>query len=555
PWVERNLLVRGSGATVTLDLPVPGPVADGPARLVLGLGTITDLPDLRDAQGRPIPEHNVEVWARGPSSSFVPVTASSASGQRDWRIEATLPAGLLQQGVNQVQLRFTTQYLFSLVVVDRYGVRYPSPYRGPSLDFAPDPFADGYRVEGFATPGAVAYAEGADGSLTRIDTRVSAAGGGYTLEVQRADAARFWVTEAPHTPEVFTTEAPPDLLAGPADLVVIAGSGLAGTQALDDYAAQRAALDPVVIDVEDVYNAVGYGMALPSAITDDLAARDAVYPFTHVQLVGADCYDRLNYVSQCVSFVPLPTARVAVTRYSPSQNRLVDFDGDGIGDKAVAQFSVRTEAELATIVAKGSAWSASGLSAGGSALLIAEESNGVDDFAGQIGRLAGRLGWSGAEVLDLADHPSIATARAALNASLASGRALTVFSGHSSPTVWAFRSLLTPGTAAALTNHGRPTIMVPLACETTYDISPSANVLGHQLLYAGGQGALAISGAVSLASLRANERMAEHVIDGLKAGLTLGQAVQAGRDAIGSSNRELQDNWITQGDVTVRLEQ
>jgi hypothetical protein len=141
-----------------------------------------------------------------------------------------------------------------------------------------------------------------------------------------------------------------------------------------------------------------------------------------------------------------------------------------------------------------------------------------------------------------------------MRASLDAGRTVTVFSGHSSPTVWGFRSLLTPGTAAALTNHGRPTIMVPLACETTYDISPNANVLGHQLLYAGGQGALAISGAVSLASLQANERMAEHVIDGLKAGLTLGEAVQAGRNAIGSSNRELQDNWLTQGDVTVRLE-
>ena len=41
--------------------------------------------------------------------------------------------------------------------------------------------------------------------------------------------------------------------------------------------------------------------------------------------------------------------------------------------------------------------------------------------------------------------------------------------------------------------------MVPLACETTYDISPSADVLGHQLLYAGEQGALAITGAVASA--------------------------------------------------------
>ena len=554
PWVERTVLARaGVPVTATLDLQVAGPVASGPAQLVVGLGTISDLPDLAAASGGAIPEHNVEVWARGPSSAFSYVTSASASGRRGWTIEATLPAGLLTAGLNQVQLRFSTQYLFSLVLVDRYGVRYPSPYRGPTLDFAPDRWADGYRIEGFATSGVVAYAEGPDGSLTRVDPRLSQSGVGYAAELRQMDAARYWVTEAPHAPEVFTTEAPGDLLAAPADLVVIAGSSFGGSWALEDYVAQRSAFDPVVIDVEDIYNAVGFGMALPSAITDYLAARDAIYPFGHVQLVGTDCYDRLNHISQCLSFIPLPSAPVNVSVYSPSQNRLVDLDGDGAADKAVGQFSVRSEAELATIVAKGAAWEASGLSAGGSALMIAEESDGLNDFSGQIERLGNRLGWSDVDMLHLADHPSIFTAQSAMSSSLCAGRSVTVFSGHSSTTVWAFRSLVTPATAAALTNHGRPTIMVPLACETTYDISPNANVLGHQLLFAGDNGALAISGAVSLSSLDGNERMANHVLDGLAAGLTLGEAVQAGREAIGSSDQELLDNWITQGDVTARI--
>jgi hypothetical protein len=214
---------------------------------------------------------------------------------------------------------------------------------------------------------------------------------------------------------------------------------------------------------------------------------------------------------------------------------------------------VREEAELAPSVAKGASWDGSALSAGGSALLIAEESDGLNDFSGQIDRLSDRLGWSDTDRLHMADHPNVLTARSAMSSSLDAGRAVTVFSGHSSPTVWAFRSLLTASGAAALTNHGRPTIMVPLACETTYDISPNANVLGHQLLYAGANGAVAISGAVALSSLDGNELMANHVLDGLKAGLTLGEAVLAGRRAIGSSNQELQDNWLTQGDVTVGL--
>jgi hypothetical protein len=353
---------------------------------------------------------------------------------------------------------------------------------------------------------------------------------------------------------VFTTRASEDLFLGHSDLVIIAGSSFVGTSALDEYLASKAEFNPVVVDVEDIYNAVGYGMALPSAITDYLLARREINPFSHVQLVGSDCYDRRNYISQCISFVPLPTAAVGPTRYSPSHNRLVDLDSDGVADVAVAQFSIRSEDELATIVDKEQAWHASGLSSGNSALFIAEESDGVHDFLAQVNRVSRHLDAAVEDVLDMAAHPDIVTAREALRTSLDSGRAVTVFSGHSSSVMWAFRGLLTPSSVADLTNFGLPTLMLPLACETTYDVSPTADVLGHQLLYSGAQGALAISGAVSLANLDDNERMVEHVLAGLESGMTLGQAVQAGREALGSAYQTLQDNWLTQGDVTLKME-
>ena len=137
--------------------------------------------------------------------------------------------------------------------------------------------------------------------------------------------------------------------------------------------------------------------------------------------------------------------------------------------------------------------------------------------------------------------------------SLNLGRTLTVFSGHAGSPMLSFRNLLSAETAAELTNHGTPTLMAPLTCQITYDSSPSAIVLGHQLLYAGDQGALSITGGVSLTNLGDNERMVNHIIDGLKAGLTLGQAVQAGRNALGTAYQNLQDNWITQGDATARF--
>ena len=555
PWVDQVALARpGSPAMVTLDLPVEGPVADGPGELILELGTITDLPDLTGPGGKVLPEHTVEVWLIQPDGSRVYVTTSSTSGQRDWTIETELPRESLEPGLHRVELSFSTEYLFSLVVVDRLGLRYAAPYRGPSVDFAPDPSAPGYRIEGFSTPSVAAYAEGNDGELTLLAPRTGEVGGKWWAAWRKVKAERYWVTEAPSTPQVFTTDAPPDLLAEPADLVVVAGSSFVGSQALQAYLDARSHLDPLVVDIEDIYNAVGFGMALPSAVTDYLAARDAIHPFTHVQLVGTDCYDRLGYVSACLSHIPLPTARVGVSFYSPSQNRLVDLDGDGVGDKAVAQFSVRDTEELSIIVRKAADWDLSGLSAAGSALLIAEESDGSHDFDAQLDRLRAQMDWSETDLIRLADHPSIETAQDALKSALDTGRSLTTFSGHSSPTVWAFRGLLTASNVTELTNSGRPTIMVPLACETTYDISPNANVLGHQLLFGGDQGALAISGAVSLANLSHNELMATHVIQGLESGLTLGEAVLAGRQALGTAYQELQDNWLTQGDVAAGLQ-
>ncbi len=568
PWVERTVLARnGEPAIVTLDVEVNDEVLDGKHRLVLDLGTITDLPDITGAGGMILPEHNVEISFSGPGSGFVPVATRSTSGQQKWSIEADIPDGLLGSGVNQIQLRFSTDYLFSLVVIDNYGLSFRTPYRGPELDFAPDRRTHGYLIEGFNNPSVVAYSHSGLGDLTRHQVSVFPSVFGYVAEFRQKRSAasdrlsgtalsakRFWVTDAPHSPAVFSTRATDDLFSAPADLLVIADSSFVETRALKEYLASKTEFNPVVVDVEDIYNTVGYGMALPSAITEYLRARWKLQPYSHVQLIGGDCYDRRNYISQCVSFVPLPTAAVGPTRYSPSHNRLADLDGDGVADVAVGQFSVRTESELTTIVGKEWDWHASGLSSGNSALFIAEEADGSHDFLAQIDRVGSHLDAAVEDVLDMSAHSDILTAREALRAALDSGRSITVFSGHSSFAQWAFRGLLTPSSVAGLTNIGRPTLMLPLACETTYDISPSADVLGHQLLYSGEQGALAISGAVSLANLEDNERMASHILDGLESGMTLGEAVQAGREALGSAYQTLQDNWLTQGDVTLKME-
>ena len=123
-----------------------------------------------------------------------------------------------------------------------------------------------------------------------------------------------------------------------------------------------------------------------------------------------------------------------------------------------------------------------------SVLLIAEEPDGYTDFLAQIEEIGEHLDWADSELLDMAEYPDITEARQAMIDSLAGGRGLMVFSGHSSPTSWALRTLLNSDTVPDLGNSGKPTMMVTLACQTTYDVSPNANLLGHQLLYGGDVG-------------------------------------------------------------------
>ncbi|MDX1745194.1 MAG: GEVED domain-containing protein, partial [Halobacteriales archaeon] len=146
PWIERWVVATsGSPTTVSLDLPVEGSILEASPRLMLSLGTITDLQPLTGGDGALLDEHHVEVSVNG-----FPVTSSSTSGQRHWRIESELPDGVLKPGSNEVRLRFSTPYLYSLVVIDHFGVRYLAPYQGPVIDFAPDSDADGYWIEGFS---------------------------------------------------------------------------------------------------------------------------------------------------------------------------------------------------------------------------------------------------------------------------------------------------------------------------------------------------------------------------------------------------------------------
>jgi hypothetical protein len=136
----------------------------------------------------------------------------------------------------------------------------------------------------------------------------------------------------------------------------------------------------------------------------------------------------------------------------------------------------------------------------------------------------------------------------------AEGHSLVVFGGHGAPGNWSFNSLFTAAMVDDLDPAGKPSVMMPMACYTTYCNTPETNTLAHQLLLSDTNGAAAIHAAATLSSYSDNEDLGRRALEGmLRDGLTLGQAVERARAE--TPGRDVQINWTVLGDPTIRMAQ
>jgi len=251
--------------------------------------------------------------------------------------------------------------------------------------------------------------------------------------------------------------------------------------------------------------------------------------------------------------------------FTPTDSMIVDLNGDEIPDKAVGRWPVRTVADLNTIINKTSAYSSKTHS---SALMIAEQTSPSGAFSLQTDRVADRLPFDPVNIVKvyvddyLEEDPSltideaIEKARDDMVLVINGGTDITVYSGHGAPTVWTRPGLMTPSVAGSLTNAGKPTFIMPLACYTTYHVLPTFNSLSHQLMVSGDMGAVVVTGAIALSSLQTNETLANGIIDKMfNQGKTLGQAVLGTKQGLDSSETDALINWETLGDPTLRINQ
>lgn len=577
PWYAQLLRSDRSGAydaTFSIDNHV---LANTPGRLKISLGGLTAYDEA--------PDHNAQVFV---NDQLVADTFFDGNNEHD--IEIRIPANVLTAGQNIVRITAAGGQAAprDLFVVDSVEIGYPRATNAINGRLVIDSgnVAGQIRADGFASENVLAYAQTGDGLVRLQHTRRN--DGAVFAPAVRAENARYWISTAERVarPQVLSATRSRNLLAGStADFLVIAHPAFlplsdAENHPLNDYLAQRRAegWKPRAFDITEIQAEYGYGMALPEALTAFLTAADKRFDYEHVLLIGNDSYDYMDRTGQgVVSFIPTHYAATRFIDHTPSDALLADLDGDGVADKAIGRWPVRTAGDLEAIVTKTLEWPE--IANPQSAIWLTDSEDGRNaGFAAQAERMIDPLeqaGWNEARLdrvyfSEVEIQPGLSVAASARNeffAQLADGRALTGFIGHGAPSMWSFQGLLTGNDLSALHNEGNPTLISTLACYTTYFVSTASDAVAHRWMNgyrtdaAGNRipgaanGAVAIHGAAALSDYNQNESFAREVLRHQLEGATLGQAtLEARRYASETGMKDLVINWTLLGDPTLMMQ-
>jgi len=354
------------------------------------------------------------------------------------------------------------------------------------------------------------------------------------------------------------------------DYVVIAAASLIGEE-LDRFVSRQQEMgrNTKVVNIQDIYNHYSNGRELPTAISDYLADQTQNSNYQYVLLVGGHTYNYRGYnVSEENAPINLIPAHYrpgdAQILQVPTAVPFVDFDGDGAPDRAIGRWPVRDLQQLKNVVDKTLSWHADGSHADSkTALLVAGAAEKFNDFSSSFDRLLPYLGGNNDQwptlnrvfMDDINADDSVAAAskvefaRNSLVEGLNQGAALTIFSGHASP------SILNTEVAEMFSNQRQPSLMMPLACYASYYETPAIKSLAEQLFTDNADGAVGISSSAVLSTPGVAENMSKMLLDAMTVkGQDLGTAVLEAKRSLQSSSLEYQGfvhSWTTLADPTL----
>ncbi len=308
-----------------------------------------------------------------------------------------------------------------------------------------------------------------------------------------------------------------------------------------------------VVTLEDVYDEINDGVPSARAVSQFLRWTYEKWQRAprYVLLVGDASYDPRNYLGYGNQNYA-PTRLVATPALeTASDEALVDFDGDGIGEMSVGRFPARTPEQVATLVSKTLGYTPAPDARG--ALLVSDNAdNGL--HASTINDLRSILpGAMPVTYLARGAQPDAAL-RTQILATLNAGPSVVAYAGHGSSEVWTGAGLLQASDAAALTNGNRLPLFVSLTCLNGYFAVPSAESLAESLVKAPNGGAVAVWASSGLTIPPGQATMGQalfQMLYGNSPAPLLGDAVRQAKRA--TTDSEVRQTWLLFGDPTLRI--
>ena len=356
------------------------------------------------------------------------------------------------------------------------------------------------------------------------------------------------------------------LVGGNAELMLISSPRFAGQVGALVSAREAEGLSVRVVDVEQIYEYYSNGIVEASAIKRFVADAYVQLGTRYVLLVGGDTYDYFNYLGLgSVSDVPTLYRRThEFVSYAPIDSEFGDVDGDGQPEVAVGRLPARTDAELASLIAK----TLQPLPVNPYSLVFAAEranqAEGIDYTVNSNELIAG-LGnaWQpGADRVFLdsypATQPGTLAARTDLMTMVNQGRNWVSFFGHASPGTWS-RELLLQGSQleGLLNNAGKAPLVTEFGCWGGYFVEPTYTTMNHAWLLTPDRGARAMIASSSLTDSGSDRAIANALIAELAVpGIRLGDALVNAKRTVWLTAPERKDVVLGMslfGDPTSRL--
>jgi subtilisin-like proprotein convertase family protein len=484
PWFDQGLLAYGHPASTTRTFDLPN-LASGPVELDLKTWGYGGWP------GSEPPDHHVVVLLNGTeiaNGSFDDITAFEKT------VDVT---SLVQESANTLEVHVPgdTGYRFDYIAFEGFSVRYPRATVALGQRFGGTVDGDGVAIAGFGEGQAVAIWRH-DGLLWQRGEQ-NAMGGQVFVAGGEIHAASAIGMVKPG----IAAGVPQALAFSKAQYVIVTHPAFAG--AMDDLVAleQSRGFSTEVVTTDRIFATYSDHTSSAEALHRFLTTSFAKGKLKYVLLVGADTTDPYDHLGAgSVSFVPTDyKSFVQYITFSPTDETLVDADGDGVGDVPIGRLPVRTATELQAVVAKLRAWEQNLSTATLDALLA----SGASDEPGTLTTLnqsyASSLDtWTG--TLAPVDDLGAPAVRTAVLAAMNAGTPLVSFVGHSAMGQWDFTPILRWQDVAAFTNTGKPNLVAQWGCWNSYYVEPGSESLSARMLATPDAGVAAAIGATTLTS-------------------------------------------------------